>query len=108
MNPSTIHLMLLGRFVEHLCQKNPGIVHRRTKCSLCGCWWAPSNRAFTHSVWPDSAQKQGFGDGVAEISLFPRSVKGGGDDTKQIMALSSLDDHQESKSLVPQLILTVR
>lgn len=100
-------LALLEPFVEHLCQKNPGIVRGRTKRRLCVCWWAPSDRAFAHRVQPGSAQKQGFGDAVAEFSLCPSSVKGGGDDKKQILALSSLDDHQESKSLLPRLILMV-
>lgn len=32
-------LGLLEPFVEHLCQKNLGIVYERTKCRLRVCWW---------------------------------------------------------------------
>lgn len=42
------HLVLLEPFVENLCQKNPGNVCRRTKCSVC--WWALGDRAFVHRV----------------------------------------------------------
>lgn len=86
-------------FVEHLCQKNPGIVRSRLRV----CCWTPSDRAFTHWVRPGLVLKQGFADGMAELSLCPRSVKGGGDDTEQILALTSLDGHQES--LLPRLSL---
>lgn len=40
----------------------------------------------------------GFGGGVVEPSLCSRAVRGGGDETKQILS------HQESKSLLPRLI----
>lgn len=54
---------------------------------------------------PGSAQKtQALVAGWSSSPCGSGAVKGGGDDTKQILALSSLDDHQESQSLLPRLV----
>lgn len=54
---------------------------------------------------PGSARKtQALVAGWSSCPCGSGAMKGGGDDTKQILALSSLDDHQESQSRLPRLV----